>query len=226
MKRLKQAFSKKSGKSDTRQPLPKTPTLPQPQPHHHIPLGSGGILSREAFGNLFKPATFVGTTGTLNTVGVFFEISDTKCFIAHIDAYITSSSSVEPPATHYNTNFRTAALLREVLIARLDAAIPGERTKRMRDSLVMTCARLSGQESRAAEVVAKTLREWLDAGLSGGGRVTAAGSAFVAGWPGAGSVIFEQTPGEGWSAVECGVGQGAWSFGVEEGELEASEEAW
>jgi hypothetical protein len=225
MKRLKEAFRKKSGKSDTSKPT--TPSaVPEPQLYHHIPLGSGGILSREAFGNLLRPATFVGTTRTFDTVGVFFEISDTKCFIAHIDAHVVRSSSSEQPRTHYNMNYKTTSLLREALIARLDAAVPGERTKRMRDSLGMTCARLSGQEPRAAEAVAKTLREWLGAELSDGGRVAAAGSAFVAGWPAAGDLVFEQAPGEGWAAIECGIGQGAWSLAVKEAELEISEEAW
>jgi hypothetical protein len=225
MKRLKEAFRKKSGKPDTNKPT--TPSaVPEPQLYHHIPLGSGGILSREAFGNLPRPATFVGTTRTFDTVGVFFEISDTKCFIAHIDAHVVRSSSSEQPRTHYNMNYKTTSLLREALIARLDAAVPGERTKRMRDSLVMTCARLSGQEPRAAEAVAKTLREWLGAELSDGGRVAAAGSAFVAGWPAAGDLVFEQAPGEGWAAIECGIGQGAWSLAVKETEPETSEEAW
>jgi hypothetical protein len=225
MKRLKEAFRKKSGKSDTSKPT--TPSaVPGPQLYHHIPLGSGGILSCEAFGNLLRPATFVGTTRTFDTVGVFFEISDTKCFIAHIDAHVVRSSSSEQPRTHYNMNYKTTSLLREALIARLDAAVPGERTKRMRDSLVMTCARLSGQEPRAAEAAAKTLREWLGAELSDGGRVAAAGSAFVAGWPAAGDLVFEQAPGEGWAAIECGIGQGAWSLAVKEAELEISEEAW
>jgi hypothetical protein len=225
MKRLKEAFRKKSGKSDTNSPTC-TSAVPEPQLYHHISLGSGGILSREAFGNLLRPATFVGTTGTLDTVGVFFEISDTKCFIAHIDAYIARPSSSGQPRTQYNMNYKTTSLLREALIARLDAAVPGERTKRMRDSLVMTCARLSGQEPRAAEAVAKTLREWLGAELSDGGRVAAAGSAFVAGWPAAGDLVFEQAPGEGWAAIECSIGHGAWSLAVKETELETSDEAW
>jgi hypothetical protein len=225
MKRLKEAFRKKSGKPDTNKPT--TPSaVPEPQLYHHIPLGPGGILSREAFGNLLRPATFVGTTRTLDTVGVFFEISDTKCFIAHIDAHVVRSSSSEQPQKHYNMNYKTTSLLREALIARLDAAVPGERTKRMRDSLVMKCARLSDQEPRAAEAVAKTLREWLGAELSDGGRVAAAGSAFVARWPAAGNLVFEQAPGEGWAAIECGIGQGAWSLAVKEAELETSEEAW
>jgi hypothetical protein len=225
MKRLKQAFKKKSSK-DTTAPISGASTVPEPQSYHHMPLGSGGILSREAFGNLFRPATFVGTTGTLDTVGVFFEISDTTCFIAHIDAHVTRSSSSEQPRKHYNMNYKTTSLLRAALIARLDAAVPGERTKRMRDSLVMTCARLSGQEPRAAEAVAKTLREWLGAELSDGGRVAAAGSAFVAGWPAGGDLVFEQMPGEGWAAVGCSIGRGAWNIAVKEMELEISEEAW
>jgi hypothetical protein len=226
MKRLKEAFRKKSGKPDTNKPT--TPSaVPEPQLYHHIPLGSGGILSREAFSDLLRPATFVGTTRTFDTVGVFFEISDTKCFIAHIDAHVVRfSSSEQPQKKHYNMNYKTTSLLREALIARLDAAVPGERTRRMRDSLVMTCARLSGQEPRAAEAVAKTLREWMGAELSDGGRVAAAGSAFVAGWPAAGDLVFEQAPGEGWAAIECSIGQGAWNLAVKESELETSEEAW
>lgn len=43
---------------------------------------------------------------------------------------------------------------------------------------------------------------------------------------GGGSVVFEQVVGEGWSAVECEIGVGEWSFGVVEREVEGSEEAW
>ena len=96
----------------------------------------------------------------------------------------------------------------------------------MRDTLLITCGRLSGQEPRTAEAVAKTVREWLGAEISGGGRVAEAGSGFVAGGPAAGKVLFEQAPADGWSAIECDVGKGAWSIGVEEVELEPSDEAW
>lgn len=236
MKKLKHAFNKRFGSDGDSTKLRKrrpavsdpAPQTLKPQAYHHIPKGSGGVLSREPFSSLLKPATFVGTTTTLNTVGVFFEISDTKCFIAHINAYITESSPTTPTEEleHYNTNFKTTALLREALTERLSAAVPGERTQRMRDSLVMTCARLSGQESRAAETVAKTVREWLGAELTGGGRVAAAGSALVAWWPGGDSVVFEQDPDLAWSAVDCGIGLGAWNFGIKGQELKKSEEAW
>lgn len=102
----------------------------------------------------------------------------------------------------------------------------GQRTQRMRDTLVMTCTRLSGQDARMPELVAKAVREWLDAGLSGGGRVADSGVGFVVGWPAAGSIVFEQELGEGWSAVECEIGEGEWSFGMVEREVEGSEEAW
>jgi hypothetical protein len=161
MKKLKQALSSKSQKpSNTKQP-PEPPARAslQPQTYHHIPFGSGGVLSRETLGDLTKPATLVGTTSTFNTVGVFFEISSSECFLAHINAHVTRPSSTEPSRNYYSTNYKTAALLREALIARLDAAVPGVRTKRMRETLVITCARLSGQEPRTAEAVAKTVRE-------------------------------------------------------------------
>jgi hypothetical protein len=229
MKKLRQAFSNKSKQPINTMEQPSNPATdpkPQPQSYDHILLGSGGVLSRETLGDLQQSVTFVGTTAAFNTVGIFFEISDSQCFIAHIDMHVTRPSSTDPAQKHYSTNYKTAALLREALVARLRAAIPEEHTQRMRDTLVITCARLSGQEPRIAEVVAKTAREWLGAGLSGGGRVAAAGSGFVAGWPGAGSVVFGQEPDEGWSAVKCGLGEGAWSFGVEEAVLEPSEESW
>lgn len=226
MRRLKQAFSSKSKRPGKIKPTPGFPDILQPQPYHHISLGSGGVLSREAFNKLIKPATFVGTTGALNTVGIFFVIDDSKCFVAHIDAHVTRHCSTEPEQKHYSTNFKTAALLREALVARLDAAVPGERTQRMRDTLIMTCGRLSGQEPRTLEAVAKTVREWLGAEMPGGGRVAADGLAFVAGWPATGNLVFQQEPADGWRAVECSLGEGAWSFGVQEAELEPSEEAW
>jgi hypothetical protein len=63
--------------------------------------------------------------------------------------------------------------------------VPGPPTQRMRDTLIMTCARLSGWEARGSEVAAKAIREWLGAGLLKGGRVAMAGTGFVVGWPGA-----------------------------------------
>lgn len=82
------------------------------------------------------------------------------------------------------------------------------------------------QEARASEVVAKAVREWLGAGLSSGGRVAEVGVGFVVEWPAAGSLVFEQEIGDRWSAVECGIGEGEWSFGVVEREVEGSEAAW
>ena len=232
MKKFKQAFSKKSNKDNDRFKIPPPPppnkttpapakqSLPQSQPYHHIPLGSGGIISRKPSSNL----TYVGTTGTLDTVGVFFEISDTQCFAAHIEAYTTYPSSSEKK---FGLDFQSASKLRSGVIAQLDKTVTGGRTQRMRDTLVMTCTRLSGQEAKASEVVTKAVREWLDAGLSSGGRVAVAGVGFVVGWPaGGGRVVFEQVVGEGWSAVECEIGVGEWSFGVVEREVEGSEEAW
>jgi len=226
MKKLKQAFSITSKKSSNTKQTSEPKASPQPQPYHHIPLGSGGVLSCEALGGLQKPASFVGTTATLNTVGIFFEISDTECFVAHIDAHVTRPSSAEPAQKHYSTNYKMTTLLREALVARLNAAIPDERTKRMRETLLITCGRLSGQEPRTAEAVAKTVREWLGAEISGGGRVAEASSGFVVGWPAGRRMLFAQAPAEGWRAVECGIGEGAWNIGVEEAELEPSDEAW
>jgi hypothetical protein len=226
MKKLKQAFCRKSKKSSNTKQTPELTASLQPQSYHHIPLGSGGVLSREALGGSMKSTTFVGTTETLNTVGVFFEISDSQCFVAHIDAHVTRPSSTEPTQKHYSTNYKMAALLCEALTARLNTAVPEEHTTRMRDTLLITCARLSGQEPRTTEAVAKTVREWLGAEISGGGRVAEAQSGFVAGWPAAGSILFDQAPAKEWIVVECGVGEGAWSIGFEEAELEPSDEAW
>ena len=86
MKKFKQAFSKKSNKDNDRFKIPPPPppnkttpapakqSLPQSQPYHHIPLGSGGIISRKPSSNL----TYVGTTGTLDTVGVFYGVGRLK----------------------------------------------------------------------------------------------------------------------------------------------------
>ena len=196
-----------------------------PENFYHILLGSGGILCKTRFASTSGPVSYIGATVCLNTVGVFFEISDTQCFAAHIDAYITRPSSEDPQRKHYDTNFQTAPQLRAQVISRLCAALPGKKTKRMRDTLILTCARVSGQEPQAAEIVAKTVRGWLSAEVKGT-RVAADGAAFVAGWPESGSLVFSQAPEEGWLAVDCGIGDGEWSFGVEEKIIEESEEAW
>jgi hypothetical protein len=47
----------------------------------------------------------------------------------------------------------------------------------LRDALVMTYARLLIQTHKTVIAVSNTVRKWLAAGLSGGGRVAAAGSA-------------------------------------------------
>lgn len=239
MKKIQQALSKKPGKDAAaraqqaeaveQQPL-LSPEI-RPQPYQHIPLGTGGVISRKPSNNSVQSKTHVGTTGTLDTVGVFFEISDTQSFAAHIDAYTTkhlssSSSSSSKENKSYTLNFRSASKLRSKVISRLDKVFPEPRTQRMRDTLVMTCSRLSGKEARTSEVVAKAVREWLGAELSSGGRVAVAGVGFVVGWPAGGRVIFETAAGEEWKAVECRIGEGEWRFGVVEREVQGSEEAW
>lgn len=219
MKKLKRVSSNKARKSSkTKQTSERTAGL-QPQQYYHILFGSSGVISRDALGDLQKPTTYVGTTATLNTVGIFFEISDSKCFVFHIDAHVRHSSSTGLAQKHYSTNYKTTTLLRPALIARFNAAIPEEHTKRMRDTLLITCARLSGLGPRTAEAVAKTVREWLSDEISGGGRVAEASTGSVVGWRAAGRVLFAQAPAEGWRAVECGIG-------IEEAELKLNDEPW
>ena len=236
MKKIQQALSKKPGKvaaaraqqagAVEQQPL-LSPKI-RPQPYQHISLGSGGVISQKPANNLSESKTFVGTTGTLDTVGVFFEISDTQSFAAHIEAYTTKrlSSSSSTEKRSYCLNFQSAFKLRSQVIARLDKIVPEPPSDRMRGTLVMTCSRLSGKEARASEVMAKAVKEWLGAGLSSGGRVAVAGMGFVVGWPAGGRVIFETAVGEEWKAVECRIGEGEWRFGVVEREVQGSEEAW
>lgn len=233
MKKLKHALSMasfKPVKTDTQlknetESTSLIKSLSLPQNFYHILLGSGGILCKTRFASTSGPTSYIGATACLNTVGIFFEISDTQCFAAHIEAYITRPSSENPERKHYCTNFQTSPQLRKAVMSRLDAAVPGKKTKRMRDTLILTCARMSGQEPQAAEIVAKAVREWLGAEVTGA-RVATEGAAFVAAWPEAGCLIFSQAPVEGWLAVDCGVGDEQWSFGVEERVLEESEEAW
>lgn len=207
------------------QPGPPPPD-PEPGLYHHVNLGTGGIIDRDAQSPII---TSVGTTGTVDTVGVFFEISDSQCFAAHINAYITRPNSDDPAKKHYETSMQTTAQLRIDLVARLNREIRyGPKTERMQRTLVMTCARLSGQEPRAAEIVGKTVREWLGAVPQGGmGRVAMVGSCFIAGWPAGGSLVFQQEPGgDQWRPFTCDVVDPDWVFAIEERELEGSEETW
>lgn len=225
------------------------PTLrPGERFFRHVPLGSGGTYHL----NKDKPKAlegvrYIGTTVCLNSVGVFFEISDTKCFCAHINAFVNSSKATTAPANadnggvaassilrkHYATDFMTAKALREQVVSRLNSAAKaggwGPKTARMCDTLTMTCAKMYGQEPQAAEVVAKAVREWMGAGAAEEGkekRVARSGAAMVAGWPGIEVKVFDQAPDEGWMAVDGGVGEGDWSFGVEDKECVGSEEGW
>lgn len=204
------------------------PPPPEPEPalYHHVTLGTGGILDRDAQSPV---PTNVGMTGTIDTVGVFFEISDQQCFAAHINAYITRPNSDDPSRKHYETSMQTTAQLRVDLVERLNRELRyGPKTERMQRTLVMTCARLSGQEPRAAEIVGETVRGWLGAVSRGGmGRVAMVGSCFIAGWPTGGSLIFQQEPGEDqWRPIECDAVDNDWVFAIEERELEGSEETW
>lgn len=210
-----------------KQPLPPHPQPQlQPRPYHHICLGQGGVVCHRSYrrGDLDPSETYIGTTGTIDTVGVFFEISDELCFMAHMEAYTTQDSS--PGEALYSVNFKSAAELRSMIIARLNWYFEGPPTARMRDTLVMTCARLSGQEARCSEVAAKAVREWLGAGVSDGGRVAAAGTGFVVGWSAAGHFVFEQEPGGEWDAVEYSLQDGQWCFVVAEEEIYPCDEAW
>jgi hypothetical protein len=250
MEKLKQAFRKNPSKNNHPKTPPSPPSPPsnaqqapvvkqqpppepqpqhhppQPQPYHHIRLGQGGAVCHKAYrrGDPDPSLTCIGTTGTIDTVGVFFEMSDDRCFIAHIEAYTTQDSS--PGEALYSVNFKSAAELRSMIIARLNWYFGGPPTARMRDTLVMTCARLSGQEARCSEVAAKAVREWLGAGVSDGGRVAAAGTGFQVGWSAAGRFVFEQESGEQWGAVEYPLKEGQWCFVVAEQEIDPCDEAW
>jgi hypothetical protein len=195
---------------------------------------------------------YVGTTVCLNSVGVFFEISDTKCFIAHIDAYIVRAKPLVPelddiptghwtvlpetvpmkdPRKYYDTNYRTAERLRTEVFRRLDAVAAAGgwslRSMRMRNTLFMTCSKMHGQEPQAAEIVAKAVRQWLRTGATPTGkRVAKDGAAFVVGWPGNRQQQYDNAPSTEWVAVDACVGDGDWSFGVEDNGLEGSEEVW
>jgi hypothetical protein len=249
MKKLKQGFRKNSSKNIDHSKIPPSPPSPvaqqpapakqqppplqpqpqqpqQPQQYHHIRIGHGGIISCKPYirGNPTPSITYLGTTDTLDTVGVFFEISDTECFMAHIEAFTLQDLASGEPC--YSVNFRSAIELRSQIIDYLGKVVPGPPTQRMRDTLLMTCARLSGWEARGSEVAAKAVREWLGAGLSNGGRVAIAGTGFVVGWPAAGHVVFEQAPGDEWSAVENSFVDEEWCFLVVEEEVYPSDEAW
>ena len=252
MKKLKQAFRKNPNKNINHSKiLPCPPSLvaqqpatvkqqpppppqsqpqqpPRPQQYHHIGISHGGILWHKPYirGDPAPSISYLGTTGTLDTVGVFFEISDTECFVAHINAGTLPTPASTSDDMHYSVNFESAAEMRAEIIEQMGKFVPGPPTQRMRDTLVMTCARLSGWEARGSEVAAKAIREWLGAGLLKGGRVAMAGTGFVVGWPGAGCVVFEQTPGEEWSAVELSFGDEEWLFMVVEREVYPSDEAW
>jgi len=134
---------------------------------------------------------------------------------------------------HYATDFRTAKALREQVVSKLDTAAQagawGAKSPRMRATLIMTGAKMYGQEPQAAEVVAKAVREWLGLGArqkEKEKRVARSGAALLVGWPDAEVNFFDHAPGEQWLAVDAGVGDGEWSLGVKDEALEGSEEGW
>ncbi|KAK6442873.1 hypothetical protein LTR95_000888 [Oleoguttula sp. CCFEE 5521] len=236
----------KKGKLPPARPHPAVRPLQRPLPallqhqHHYrrVPLGSGGLLHFDPTDPSHPNSIpFIGTSGCLNTVGVFFEVTDTLCFAAHIEAYILSSTPPRPDlgerrATKlYTTNMATAQALRIQVIKRLNALYrevglvnwPKNR-KRMARTLVMACRKLSGHGTLAQEVVAKTVRGWVDdGGAAKPGRVAREGGCFVVGWPGGETRQWEGYVGEEWVGVDAELVAGGWSTGVQEATMVGEE---
>ncbi|OQO08104.1 hypothetical protein B0A48_06898 [Cryoendolithus antarcticus] len=244
--RRKKADREESRKLPPARPHPAVRPLHRPLPallphqHHyrHIRLGAGGLLHFDPT-DLTHPnsISFIGTSGCSNTVGVFFEVTDTLCFAAHIDAYLFSSTPPRPDLGErrvtklYATNTATAQALRIEVIKRLDtlyrevglANWPKNR-KRITRTLVMTCRKLSGQGTLAQEVVAKAVRGWVDDESAGKAeRVARTGGSFVVGWPGGEVREWEQGVGEEWVDVDSGMAEGEWSVGVQEAAMVGEE---
>ncbi|KAM0716108.1 hypothetical protein Q7P37_008622 [Cladosporium fusiforme] len=234
MKRIKSAVSKRlqriTSNSDTKTTAStdhsKTP--PEPETYYHIPLGSGGLLSAARFNRTIWETRYIGTSACVNSVGVFFEISDQECFAAHIDAFVirhavsssslTSSSSGDRNHSSaaerlYTLNDTTSARLRTEILRRLGLAVPGGRRKRMRETLVLT-GQVTGKGS-VGSVVAKAVREFLGVVNDA---VVDSGTAFVALWPDGDGFVFENGLPEGWDEVDCGLGEGDWKIEILERE--------
>lgn len=219
----------------------KRPAPPRPQPYYHIPLGSGGVLSTSRFNRRVWNTAYLGATACVDSVGVFFEIEDDLCFAAHVDACVkphpdrvvewspTSSWSGNGKGEEgfgvgagagvghgagsrsYVVNENTAARLRADVLVRLGLAVPGEKTRRMRETLILTGRRMGN--GTVGEVVASAVREFM--GVEDG-EVGVLGSAFVVRWPegGEGWIMRDGLVELGWEEMECGLAEGDWKIEI------------
>lgn len=233
MGKLNKLLQKLTGSNKPSDAIPAPPPSLPPNTFYHVQLGSGGT---------FTGPSALGTSACLNTVGVYFEISPTQAFCAHIDAFVTRPYTLEvdggPGRKFYKTNYLSASAIRGEIFARLDKEAAeygwGRRNARMRETLLLCCKRMhapGGESTQVADTVAKAVMEWVGAKQQPGegerGAKVCQGAGVVCEGIGKVRRVFaEGIP--GWTAVDAEVGEG-WSFGVVEkrvGGVEGSEKGW
>lgn len=169
----------------------------KPRPYRYVEQGCGGILTfakpatREEEEDPMVPKTsipFVGTSECETCVGVYLEINDTQCFVAHIDVCIVLRGR---KGIVHNPNGAEILQIAAWLKGALDQELT-KPTERMRDTLVMVCPHPYSDNyenvRQVGQYVMNTITEWL--GLSVTAKPPTLSSGFVTEFPGGDLVLF------------------------------------
>ncbi|KAI6821755.1 hypothetical protein KC332_g6776 [Hortaea werneckii] len=118
--------------------------------------GSGGTYTFTA-----DSVQYIGTSGCMTCVGIYFVIDDHRCFAAHINADTTTRSGGWSRTTSANTRDKIKAEVKRRLDNEQAKSKWGPVTQIMRKSLVMVCSRCVEAFPLVGDAVAAAVQEWL-----------------------------------------------------------------
>ncbi|KAI7264135.1 hypothetical protein KC345_g8943 [Hortaea werneckii] len=104
---------------------------------------------------------YIGTSGCLTCVGIYFVIDDHRCFAAHVNADTVTKAGGWSRKTSPNTRDKVKAEVKKRLDNEQAKSIWGPVSQIMRESLVMVCSRFEKTSSLVGDAVAAAVREWL-----------------------------------------------------------------
>ncbi|KAI6795596.1 hypothetical protein KC363_g4133 [Hortaea werneckii] len=104
---------------------------------------------------------YIGTSGCLTCVGMYFVIDDNRCFAAHVNADTVTKAGGWSRKTSANTRDKIKAEVKQRLDHEQTKSEWGPVTQTMRESLVMVCSRFEETSSLVGDAVAAAVQEWL-----------------------------------------------------------------
>lgn len=106
-------------------------------------------------------AQYIGTSGCLTCVGIYFVIDDRRCFAAHVNADTVTKSGGWSRTTSANTRDKIKAEVKQRLNNEQAKSEWGPVSQTMRDSLIMVCSRCEETWPLVGDAVAAAVQEWL-----------------------------------------------------------------